>query len=332
MRVLVTGAAGFIGFHVAQRLLAEGHSVVGIDAFTAYYDQKLKRARHDILAQNDRYCGHEIFLEDAVRLGRLVADTSADVVIHLAAQAGVRYSAENPRAYIDSNIIGTFNLLEALKEQSCRHLLLASTSSVYGAANEQPFNEKQSADQPVSLYAATKIATEGLAFNHAHHFQLPITVVRLFTVYGPWGRPDMAFFKFTRSILKGHPIEVYGFGKMRRDFTFVTDVVEALWRLIEIPPSASEAQPSIRGGLNVPYRVVNVGCGQPIQLEQFIETIEIEVGIKAVRLELPMPVGDVPSTWADTTRLQKLTGFKPSTPLAKGMHEFVTWYRGHSRL
>jgi UDP-glucuronate 4-epimerase len=329
MRFLITGAAGFIGFHLARRLLTEGHGVFGLDGFTPYYDQTLKRRRYELLAQHSQFSGWELMLEDAVRLNECVSAASADVVIHLAAQAGVRYSAENPRAYIDSNIVGSFNLLEALKQHPCRHLIVASTSSVYGANVEQPFQEDQSTDKPLSLYAATKRAVEALVHNHAYQFSLPSTVARFFTVFGPWGRPDMAFFKFTKNIIEGRPIDVYGFGRMTRDFTYVDDVVEAVRRLAEKPPAAEDTDVATPTGAAVLSRIVNIGCGHPIGLEEFIRVIETEIGRKAIRRELPMQTGDMAATWADTTRLQRLTGFRPATTLASGIHEFVAWYRSY---
>jgi UDP-glucuronate 4-epimerase len=324
MRFLITGTAGFIGFHLAQRLLADGHAVVGIDGITPYYDQALKRRRHQRLARFPQFNARELMLEDAGQLAETVAETAADVVFHLAAQAGVRYSVENPRAYVDSNIVGTFNLLEALRARPCRHLLAASTSSVYGRNEQQPFEESHRADQPVSLYAATKKATETIAYSYANLFGIPTTMTRLFTVYGPWGRPDMALFKFTRSIIEGTPIEVYGAGKMTRDFTYVDDVVEAMGRLAERAPAAGDGK--------VPYRVVNIGCGRPVGLEDFIATIEVAIGRKAVRRDLPMQPGDVPATWASTDLLEQLTGFRPATPLAEGVRAFVAWYRDYYRV
>jgi UDP-glucuronate 4-epimerase len=320
MRVLVTGTAGFIGFHVARRLLSEGHAVVGIDGITPYYDQSLKRRRHEILADSRQFRADVFMLEDAARLAACVRSAAADVVIHLAAQAGVRYSAENPRAYLDSNVVGTFNLLEALKGAPCRHLIVASTSSVYGATRQIPFEETQETDHPVSLYAATKKATELLAYHHASSAQLPTTAIRLFTVYGPWGRPDMAIFKFTKNIAEGSPIDVYGFGKMTRDFTYVDDTVESIRRLVDLPPGPDE-----------PFRVVNVGGGQPVGLLDFIAAIETAVGRKSVRHELPMQPGDVPATYASTALLERLTGFKPQTSLREGVEKFVAWYRDHYR-
>jgi len=316
MRFLVTGTAGFIGFHLAQRLLADGHTVLGIDGFTPYYDPKLKRRRHQELARSSGFVGREAQLEDANALTGLVAEANADVVFHLAAQAGVRYSAENPRAYIEANIVGTFNLLEALRQHPPRHLLIASTSSVYGASRQQPFEETQNTDHPVSLYAATKKATETIAFSYAHLDGPPMTVMRFFTVYGPWGRPDMALFKFTRNIIAGEPIDVYGAGKQTRDFTYVGDVVEAVVRLAAHPPEG-----------NPPYRVVNVGGGRPVGLDDFIAVIEEVLGRKAQRRELPMQPGDVPATWASTALLEKITGFRPAVPLSDGVRAFVAWYR-----
>jgi len=320
MRILVTGSAGFIGFHVARRLLSEGHSVVGIDGITPYYDQSLKRRRHELLGESPQFSAHVLMLEDAARLAECVRSAAADVVIHLAAQAGVRYSAENPRAYIDSNIVGTFNLLEALKGAACDHLIVASTSSVYGASRAIPFREDQPTDEPVSLYAATKKSTEILTYHYATAMGLATTVVRLFTVYGPWGRPDMAIFKFTRNIIEGQPIDVYGFGNMTRDFTYVDDTVESIQRLIDRPPAPAD-----------PYRVVNVGGGQPVGLLDFIAAIESAVGSKAIRRELPMQPGDVPATYASTERLEGVIGFKPQTPLNVGVEKFVAWYREYFR-
>ena len=320
MRFLITGTAGFIGFHVAQRMLSEGHAVVGIDGITPYYDQSLKQRRHEILGGFPQFRANVFMLEDAARLAECVRSAAADVVIHLAAQAGVRYSAENPRAYLDSNIVGTFNLLEALKGAPCRHLIVASTSSVYGASRQIPFEETQPTDHPVSLYAATKKATEVLTYAHACGAELPTTVIRLFTVYGPWGRPDMAIFKFTKNIIEGRAIDVYGFGKMTRDFTYVDDTVESIRRLVDLPPDLKE-----------PYRVVNVGGGNPVGLLDFIAAIEAAVGRKAIRRELPMQPGDVPATYASTALLERLIGFKPQTPLNEGVGKFVAWYRDHHR-
>jgi UDP-glucuronate 4-epimerase len=326
MRYLVTGTAGFIGFHLARRLLSEGHVVVGIDGITPYYDQTLKRRRHDILCQMSGFTAHEIMLENTDRLAGCVRSASADAVIHLAGQAGVRYGIENPRVYIDSNIVGTFGLLEALRAAPCRHLIIASTSSVYGNNPIQPFEEIHSTDHPLSLYAASKKATEALAFSYASLCSLPTTVIRLFTVYGPWGRPDMAIFKFTKNILEDKPIDVYHSGKMVRDFTYVDDAVEAIGHLIKRPPHNQGTGPVIA---QAPYRVVNVGGGHPVGLDAFIAAIESVIGRKARRRNLPMQAGDAPETFASITLLEKLTGFKPATPLADGIRAFVTWYRDY---
>jgi len=324
MRYLISGTAGFIGYHLAKRLLSDGHSVHGVDGITPYYDQDLKRARHAALARFRTFAATETMLADAARLAECVRTANAEIVIHLAAQPGVRYSQENPHSYVESNIGGTFNLLEALRVHPCRHLIVASTSSVYGASTSQPFVEEQATDRPLSLYAATKKSGEAIAFNYTHINNLPITVVRFFTVYGPWGRPDMALFKFTRNILAGAPIDVYGAGKMTRDFTFVADVVEALCRLAPLVPSAGADTSS-----DAPYRIVNIGSSNPIGLEDFIAIVEEVVGLKAIRRDLPMQPGDVPATWASTARLEQLTGFRPATPLAQGVREFVAWYRDY---
>lgn len=321
MRFLITGTAGFIGFHLAQRLLADGHAVVGIDGFTPYYDPSLKRRRHQELARFTSFVAREALIEEAQPLADIVAEASADIVVHLAAQAGVRYSAENPRAYIVSNIIGTFNLLEALRRRPPRHLLIASTSSVYGAGPHRPFEEGHDTDHPVSLYAATKKATETIAYSCAGLQNLPTTAMRLFTVYGPWGRPDMALFKFTKNIIAGEPIEVYGAGKQTRDFTYVNDVVEAIVRLSEHAPDRNASGP--------PYRVVNVGGGRPVGLDDFISVIERVIGRKALRRDVPMQPGDVPATWASTALLEQITGFRPATPLSEGVQAFVAWYRDY---
>jgi len=321
MRFLITGTAGFIGFHLAQRLLAEGHAVVGLDGFTPYYDLALKRRRHQILARIANFTAREAMLEDSQIIAEEIAKAQADVVVHLAAQAGVRYSAENPRAYIDSNIVGTFNLLEALRMHPAQHLVVASTSSVYGANREKPFEERHNTDHPLSLYAATKKATEAIAFSYADLYSLPTTVIRLFTVYGPWGRPDMALFKFARSILAGEPIEVYGAGRQTRDFTYVDDAVEAIVRLCARAPDRNESP--------APYQIVNVGGGRPIGLDEFIALIEDAVGRKALRRDMPMQPGDVPATAASTAVLERLTGFRPATPLSEGVRAFVAWYRDY---
>lgn len=324
MRFLVTGTAGFIGFHIARRLLAEGHTVAGIDGITPYYDQALKRRRHELLAKIPGFSGREFMLDETQKLAGFLIEAAPDVAIHMAAQPGVRYSAAAPHSYVSCNIGGTFNLIEALRETPCRHLLVASTSAVYGINPQQPFTESHPTDCPVSLYAATKKATEVLAFNFAHQSKIPTTVMRMFTVYGTWGRPDMAIFKFTDLISRGKPIEVYGSGRMTRDFTYVDDVVEAICRLVHVPPGLTD-------NTVAPYRIVNIGAGKPAGLEEFIAVIENAVGRTAIREDLPMQPGEVPATWASVTRLEQLVNFRPQTPLETGVRSFVSWYREHYR-
>lgn len=335
MRILVTGSAGFIGFHVARRLLEQGHEVTGIDGFTPYYDRALKLRRHDILVKYPGYVGHEAMLEDAEKLTGLYGN-GFDEVFHFAAQAGVRYSLENPKSYIDANIAGTYNLLELMRALPPRHALLASTSSVYGANAKIPFRETDRADHPLTLYAATKKATEEMAHAYSHLFGIPMTMLRFFTVYGPWSRPDMAPIKFAAALFEGRPIDIYNHGKMRRDFTFVGDLVEAIVLLAgKIPPSPM----GNRAGLPdvdslspvAPWRVVNIGAEQPVELMEFVETIEAATGCVAKCNFMDMQQGDVPVTFADTTLLSELTGFKPTTKLADGIAAFVAWYRDYYR-
>ncbi len=327
MRFLVTGSAGFIGYHLCRQLLAHGHQVDGIDGMTDYYDPALKRARHGQLSTTNLFRAHEVMLEDMEALTRIVGETQADVVVHLAAQAGVRYSMEEPRSYVSANIVGTFNLLEALRAAPVSHLMLASTSSVYGA-NDMPFAESDRTDHPLSFYAATKKATEVMAHSYAHLWNQPTTIMRFFTVYGPWGRPDMALFKFTRSILEGKPIDIYNAGKMQRDFTYVEDAVEGIIRLADIAPTRADslaADPA--GSPAAPWRVVNIAGGKPVELDAYIGAIEAATGRVAIRNELPMPTGEPQSTLAATRELERLTGFLPSTPVETGVRAFVDWYR-----
>jgi UDP-glucuronate 4-epimerase len=332
MRILVTGAAGFIGFHMARRLLERGDEVVGVDGFTPYYDVTLKHARQEILDQHGLYTGHRLMLEDAASLERAYGD-GFDIVYHFAAQAGVRYSLENPRAYTDANLVGTFNLLELMREKPPRHALLASTSSVYGANAKIPFFETDAADHPLTLYAASKKANEEMAHSYAHLFAIPTTMLRFFTVYGPWGRPDMALFKFVEAILRGEPIELYNHGKMRRDFTYVADLVEAMLRLLHNAPPAPRSTHGAIAGDSLspvaPWRVVNIGAGQPVELEDFVAAVEHALGQKAKRKLLPMQMGDVPATFANTDLLKALTDYRPSTPIGVGVPHFVDWYRAH---
>ena len=335
MKYLITGTAGFIGFHLARHLLAENHQVVGLDGMTPYYDVRLKQRRHAMLLQNPGFAAHEMMLEERSRLGDVMEAERPDVVVHLAAQAGVRYSIENPRSYIESNIVGTFNVIELAKVFATPHLMLASTSSVYGANIRMPFEETDRTDHPLTIYAATKKATEVMAHSYAHLFGLPVTAFRFFTVYGPWGRPDMALFKFTENILKGLPIDVYNHGDMERDFTYVADLVAAIAGLSRTPPvlgaSGSEGEDLLSSPV-APFRTVNIGNGQPVRLLAFIEEIEKATGRKAVLNLMPMQPGDVPRTWADTDFLRKLTGFVPTTPVSTGVAAFVAWFRDYYQI
>ena len=328
---LVTGSAGFIGFHLCRRLLADGWTVVGLDALTDYYDVRLKERRQAMLLQSQGFRAVTERIETPGVLQDLVAELAPDAVIHLAAQAGVRYSIEAPESYVDANIIGTFRLLEAIRATPPRHTLLASTSSVYGANTGLPYAETEKADTPLSFYAATKKANEAMAHSYAHLYHLPVTMFRFFTVYGPWGRPDMALFKFTKAILEGRPIVVYNHGDMSRDFTFVTDLVDGIARLIATPPARPETAPEPGDSLSpvAPYRVVNIGNSTSVSLMEFIEAIETAVGRKAEKNFMDMQPGDVPATWADASLLNTLTGYTPQTPVAEGVTAFVDWYRDY---
>lgn len=327
-RVLVTGTAGFIGFHLAKLLLAEGHRVHGYDGITDYYDKVLKYKRHELLDEFPNFSSTIGMLEDASRIDQVFDQFQPEVVVHLAAQAGVRYSLENPRAYIESNIVGTFNVMEAARRLSIKHLLMASTSSVYGANDDMPFDESQRADTPLTIYAATKKANESMGHSYAHIYQMPTTIFRFFTVYGPWGRPDMALFKFTKGILEGKPIDVYNNGQMWRDFTYVDDLVRGVRLLIDaIPGGTATAVDGDSLSPAAPFRVVNIGNSNKVRLLDFIDAIEEELGAKAIRNYMPMQVGDVPATWADASILQRLTGYRPQTPFREGVALFVRWYR-----
>ena len=333
MRFLITGTAGFIGFHLAQRLLADGHEVQGVDALTPYYDVELKKKRHGVLAGSNRFTAHIANIEDVKKLEAIHAGAAPDVIIHLAAQAGVRYSLENPEAYVRTNVDGTFNLLEIMRRKPPKHFMLASTSSVYGANKEMPFVETERTDHPLTLYAATKKAGELMAHSYAHLFEIPTTAFRFFTVYGPWGRPDMALFKFVDATLKGKPIDVYGEGRMSRDFTFIDDLVEAIARLVPVVPergAPSDETDSLSPA--APYRIVNIGGGAPVELSKFIDAIETKLGKKAIRNLMPMQAGDVRDTFASADLLEKLTGYRPATKIEDGVNRFVDWYREYFRV
>ncbi|HEY5106895.1 MAG TPA: NAD-dependent epimerase/dehydratase family protein [Caulobacteraceae bacterium] len=329
MRVLITGTAGFIGFHLARRLLADGCDVTGIDGMTDYYDVRLKKARHAILKAESRFTECLLMLEDMPGLTQAAKAAEPAVIVHLAAQAGVRYSLENPRAYLDSNLTGTFNVLEIAREMHLGHLLIASTSSIYGDNTSMPFRETDRADHPITFYAATKKSTELMSHAYSHLWGVPTTALRFFTVYGPWGRPDMALFKFVEAISEDRPVEVYNHGDMARDFTYVDDIVEAVVRLVRAIPERGRPAPGADDSLSpvAPWRAVNVGCGAPVQLTAFIDEIERVMGRKARRELMPMQPGDVVATFADWRLLEALTGYRPSTSIAEGVGAFWSWYQ-----
>lgn len=333
MRVLVTGSAGFIGYHLSRRLLAEGHAVTGFDGFSDYYDVGLKRARHAELTGQPGFEPVEARLETPGALLALMARVRPEIVVHLAAQAGVRYSLENPGAYVEANLVGTANLLEAVRAHPVRHLLLASTSSAYGGNTAMPFRETDRAVLPLTLYAASKLACEAMAHSYAHLFAIPTTAFRFFTVYGPWGRPDMALFLFTGKILAGEPIEVFAGGAAERDFTYVDDLVDAIRRLADRPPplpgSAGPVCAADTLSPVAPYRLVNIGGGRPVRLDAMIDALELALGRRAERVLKPLPPGDVARTHASTELLRALVGGVPETPLDVGIPAFVAWYRGY---
>lgn len=334
-RILITGTAGFIGFHLARLLLDEGFCVHGFDGMTDYYDVELKRRRHQSLMQNAGFSATKAMLEDGDRLWEVTESFAPDLIVHLAAQAGVRYSLEEPRAYIDSNIVGTFNVMEAARKLRVAHLLMASTSSVYGANEDMPFTEVEKTDTQLTIYAATKKANESMAHSYAHLWDIPTTMFRFFTVYGSWGRPDLALFKFVDAILDGKPIDIYNHGKMYRDFTHVEDLVRAIRLLIDVPPVRPATKDDIQEGDSLspvaPYRVVNIGNSDKVSLLDFVDAIEAELGVKAIRNYMPMQMGDVPATWADASLLQRLTGYRPQTDIRDGIANFVAWFRDYYR-
>lgn len=334
--VLITGTAGFIGFHLAQLLLEDGFRVVGYDGMTPYYDVALKRHRHQILLQSPGFSCEEGMLEDMPRLQALCDRERPEIIVHLAAQAGVRHSLENPRAYVESNLLGTFNVLECARTLGVEHLLMASTSSVYGANTDMPFAETQKTESPLTLYAATKKANEVMGHSYAHLWKLPTTMFRFFTVYGPWGRPDMALFKFVRAALAGEAIDVYNHGQMARDFTFVTDLVRGIRLLIDLPPVEPASPDAIAPGDSLspvaPFRTVNIGNSQRVPLMDYIAEIERALGLDIRKNFLEMQKGDVPETWADCSLLQRMTGYQPETSIRDGVAAFVAWYRDYYRV
>lgn len=331
-RILITGTAGFIGFHLAKLLTSEGFVVHGFDGMTDYYDVTLKQRRHQMLLQNKNFTATEGMLEDQALFDSVADEFKPDVIVHLAAQAGVRYSLENPRAYIDSNIVGTFNVMEAARRLEVKHLLMASTSSVYGANEEMPFVETEKADTQLTIYAATKKATESMGHSYAHLWNLPTTMFRFFTVYGTWGRPDLALYKFVDAILDERPIDIYNHGDMYRDFTYVDDLVRGIRLLIDaVPERPADGVVPEGDSLSpvAPFRVVNIGNSDKVRLLDFIDAIEESLGQKAIRNYMPMQKGDVPATWANADLLQSLTGYKPKTDFRDGIDRFVTWFRDY---
>jgi UDP-glucuronate 4-epimerase len=331
-KVLITGTAGFIGYHLAKLLLAEGFRVHGYDGMTDYYDVTLKQRRHQMLLQDPNFSMTEGMLEDQAKLDSVADNFQPEVIIHLAAQAGVRYSIENPRAYLESNVVGTFNVMEAARRLKVEHLMMASTSSVYGANEEMPYAEAHKADTQMSFYAATKKAAESMGHAYAHIYDLPTTMFRFFTVYGPWGRPDMALFKFVDAILDGRPIDIYNNGDMYRDFTYVDDLVRGIRLLIDAVPVRPKDGIVPEGdslSTVAPYRVVNIGNSDKVKLLDFIAAIEDCLGQKAIRNYMPMQMGDVPATWADANLLHSLTDYRPRTNVENGVADFVTWFRAY---
>jgi len=320
--VLVTGAAGFIGFHLSQALLARGDRVVGLDNLNDYYDVSLKQARLERLQEQANFAFYQLDLSDRQGLADLFARETLHAVVNLAAQAGVRYSLKNPYAYVDSNLVGFINILEGCRHHPVKHLVFASSSSVYGANKKVPFAVSDNVDNPVSLYAATKKANELMAHSYSYLYAIPATGLRFFTVYGPWGRPDMALFLFTKAILEDRPIDVFNYGKMQRDFTYIDDVVEGVLRTLDCPPAP-------QGLSQARYRVYNIGNNQPVELMRMIEILETCLGKTATKTMLPMQPGDVPATYADVDDLMRDVGFRPNTPLEVGIQRFVDWYRDY---
>ncbi len=334
-KILVTGAAGFIGFHLTRKLLTRGEEVIGIDNLNHYYDVTLKKARLAQLDGQNNFRFHKMDLADRQGMAALFNDIQPERVAHLAAQAGVRYSLKNPHVYVDSNLVGTMNVLEGCRHSAVKHLVFASSSSVYGENRKKPFSVHDNVDHPVSLYAATKKSNELMAHCYSHLYRIPTTGLRFFTVYGPWGRPDMALFIFTKAILEGRTIDVFNYGKMRRDFTYIDDIIEGVIRVLdktpEPNPNYSEFD-SDPGTSSAPYKIYNIGNNKPVELMHFIEALEAAIGKKASKNMLPMQPGDVPETYADIDDLEKDTGFKPNTPIEVGISRFIEWYRSYYKI
>lgn len=334
-KILVTGAAGFVGYHLSERFLKEGKSVMGIDSLNAYYDPNLKQARLNLLKQHPLFDFQQADFSDRSRMEEIFNQTAFDAVYHLGAQAGVRYSLENPHAYAESNLVGFLNILEGCRKQKGVPLIYASSSSVYGLNRKTPFAVGDSVDHPVSLYAATKKANELMAHSYSHLYQIPTTGLRFFTVYGPWGRPDMAYFKFTQSILKGEPIKVFNHGKMKRDFTYIDDIVESMVRLLQVPATSNSEWDSLHpdnATSSAPYRLYNIGNHAPVDLMHFIQVLERQLGKKAVMEMLPMQPGDVLETMADVEALENAVGFRPQVTIEQGLERFVSWYRQYYKV
>lgn len=327
--ILITGCAGFIGFHLAKRLLLNNYAIIGVDNLNSYYDVNLKKARLKLLKEHENFSFELITIEDKEALEKIFFLNNIDIVINLAAQAGVRYSLENPDAYIQSNVIGFMNILKCCNHHQIEHLIYASSSSVYGANSKMPFSTNDNVDHPISLYAATKRVNELLAYTYSHLYDLPTTGLRFFTVYGPWGRPDMSYFKFTKAIMKGDPIQVYNSGNMKRDFTYIDDIVEGIVRLLGKKPERIQL-PTISS--NAPYKIYNIGNNQPVKLMEFISIFEEKIGKKAIKQFLPMQAGDVHETYADIEDLEKDIGFKPQTTINEGIGKFIDWYKEYYKL
>lgn len=334
-KILITGAAGFIGFHLSTLLLDKGYQIIGVDNLNTYYDPKLKEDRLNQLHNYYNFTFHKIDLKDKPSVDNIFSNHEPDYVINLAAQAGVRYSIENPYAYVDSNLIGFMNILEACRNYPVKHLLYASSSSVYGGNKVTPFSTNHNVDHPVSLYAATKKSNELMAHTYSHLYGIPTTGLRFFTVYGPWGRPDMAYFSFTKNIIEGNPIKVFNHGKMERDFTYIDDIVEGIYKLIPLAPKPNKEWDETKDDLSssfAPYKIYNIGNNQPVQLEKFISVLEDKLGRKATKNYMDMQPGDVLRTYADVSDLEKDIDFKPGTSIEDGLGKFVEWYKEYYRV
>jgi len=331
-KILITGAAGFIGFHLSKLLLDNDYEVIGIDNLNDYYDPNLKKDRLEILGKNNNFIFHKIDLKDKTEVDKTFETYKPDYVINLAAQAGVRYSLKNPYAYVDSNLIGFMNILEACRNYPVKHLIYASSSSVYGGNKVAPFSTSHNVDHPVSLYAATKKSNELMAHTYSHLYKIPTTGLRFFTVYGPWGRPDMAYFSFTKNIIEGKPIKVFNYGNMERDFTYIDDIVEGVYKLLDVIPKPNPDWDETKDDISTsfaPYKIYNIGNNQPVQLMKFINILEEKIGKKAEKIYMDMQPGDVLRTYADVSDLEKDIGFKPSTSIEEGLEKFVAWYKDY---